>query len=51
MLEKISGTNLCGVDKNTHKKFQFGDYVFGFPKGGNTHMGKFKKKCFGPFRV
>jgi hypothetical protein len=29
--------------KNTKKKFQFGDYVLWFPKGEKTHMGKLKK--------
>jgi hypothetical protein len=37
--------------KNTEKKFQFGDYVLWFPKGKKTHMGKFKKIWFSPFRV
>jgi hypothetical protein len=32
-------------------KFQFGDDVLWFPKGENTHPGKFKKRWFGPFRV
>jgi hypothetical protein len=37
--------------KNIEKKFQFGDYVLWFPKGKKTHVGKFKKRWFGPFRV
>jgi hypothetical protein len=37
--------------KKTKKKFKFGDYVLWFPKGGKTHLGKFKKRLFGPFRV
>jgi hypothetical protein len=37
--------------KNTKKKFQFGDYVSWFSKGENTHLGKFKKRWFGPFMV
>jgi len=37
--------------KNIKKKFQFGDYVLWFPKGEKTHMGKFKKRWFGPFKV
>ncbi len=37
--------------KHTKKKFQFGDCVFQFPKGENTHLGKFKKRWFGPFKV
>jgi len=36
----------------THKKkFQFGDYVMWFPKGEKSHLGKFLKRWFGPFRV
>jgi len=36
----------------THrKKFQFEDYVLWFPKGKKTHMGKFLKILFGPFKV
>jgi hypothetical protein len=37
--------------KNIKKKFEFGDYVLWFPKGEKTHLSKFKKKWFGPFRV
>jgi len=37
--------------KNTKKKFQFGDYVSWFPKGENTHLGKFFKSWFGSFKV
>jgi hypothetical protein len=37
--------------KQTNKKFQFGDYVLWFPKGKNTHLRKFKKRWFGQFRV
>ncbi len=37
--------------KNTKKKFQFGDYVLWFPKGEKLHMDKFKKRWFGPFKV
>jgi hypothetical protein len=52
MLEQTNETYLCGVNKkNIEKKFQFGDYVLWFPKGENTHLGKFKKRWFGPFRV
>jgi hypothetical protein len=36
--------------KNT-KKFQFGNYVLWYFKGEKTHLGKFKKRWFGPFRV
>ncbi len=37
--------------KHIEKKFKFRDYVFWFPKGEKTHMGKFKKRWFGPFKV
>ncbi len=42
---------MCSQQKNTKKKFQFGDYVLWFPKGEKTHLGKFKKRWFGPFKV
>ncbi len=42
---------LLNQQKNINKKFQFGDYVLWFPKGEKTHMGKFKKRWFGPFKV
>jgi hypothetical protein len=50
------GTNqwsrfLWNQQKNTEKKFQFGNYVLWFRKGEKTHMGKFKKRWFGPFMV
>jgi hypothetical protein len=37
--------------KHTENKFQFGDYVMWLPKGKKTHLRKFKKRWFGPFRV
>jgi 23S rRNA A2030 N6-methylase RlmJ len=37
--------------ENTKKKFQFKDYVLWFPKKEKTHMGNFKKRWFGPFKV
>jgi hypothetical protein len=37
--------------KNTKKKFRFGDYVVWFPKEKKTYLGKSKKRRFGPFRV
>jgi len=33
------------------EKFQFGDYVLWFLKGEKTHLGKFKKRWFNPFKV
>jgi predicted RNA-binding protein with PUA-like domain len=48
---KNVGTNqwnrfLWSQQKNTNKKFQFGDYVLWFHKGENTHLGKFMKILF-----
>jgi hypothetical protein len=40
--------NLAKVSK---KKFKFGDHVLWFPKGHKTHIGKFTKKSFGPYKV
>ncbi len=37
--------------KHTKKKFQFGDYVLWFSKGEKSHLGKLKKRWFGPFKV
>ncbi len=37
--------------KNTKKKFQFGNYVLWLPKRENAYLGKFKKRWFGPFKV
>jgi hypothetical protein len=42
------GTNqwsifLWNQQKHIEKKFQFGDYVFLFPKGEKARLGKFKK--------
>jgi hypothetical protein len=52
MLEKTNGIYFCGINKNTQRKmFQFGNYVLWFPKGKKPHLGKFKKRLFGPFRV
>jgi hypothetical protein len=50
------GTNqwsrfLWSQQKNTKKKFQFRDYVMRFPKGKKSHLGKFNKIWFGPFKV
>jgi hypothetical protein len=33
---------LWNQQKHIKKKFQFWDYVLWFPKGENTHLGKFK---------
>jgi len=52
MWEQTNGSYLCGVNRKTQrKKFQFRDYVLWFPKEKNTHLGKFKKRWFGPSEV
>jgi hypothetical protein len=51
MWKPTNGIDLCGVNKKTLKKNQFGDYVLWFPKGENTHLGKFKNIWFDPFMV
>jgi hypothetical protein len=42
---------LWNQQKNKEKKFQFGDCILWFPMGEKTHLGKFKRRWFGPFRV
>ncbi len=37
--------------KNPKKQFNFGDYVLWFPKGNQSHLGKFTRKWFGPYIV
>jgi len=52
MWEPVGVTNFCGVNIKTHKRNCNLEIMFyGFPMGGKTHMDKFKKKWFGPFRV
>jgi len=51
MWEPTNGVDLSRVNRKNKKKFQFGDYILCFPKGKKTHLGKFKKKWFGPSRV
>jgi hypothetical protein len=52
MWEPTSGANFYGVNRKIlRKRFQFGDCVLWFPKGEKTHLGKFKKRLFGSFRV
>ncbi len=43
--------HLCGTSKYTKKKFKFGDYALWFLKGQKTHLGKFTKKWFGPYKI
>ncbi len=51
MLRINNGIVLYGVSKNIQKKFKFGDYVYWFPKGKKTHLGKFTKKWFGQYII
>ncbi len=37
--------------KNLEKQFNFGDYVLWFPKGNKSHLGKFTRKWFRPYKV
>ncbi len=37
--------------KESKTKFNFGDYVMWFPKENKSHLGKFTRKWFGPYRV
>ncbi len=42
---------LWSQQKNPKKQFNFGDYVLCFPKGNKSHLGKFIRKWFGPYKV
>jgi hypothetical protein len=42
---------LWSQQKNLEKQFNFGDYVPWFPKGKKSHLGKFTKKWFGPYKI
>ncbi len=42
---------LWSQQKNPEKQFNFGDYVLWFPKGNKSHLGKFTRKWFGPYKV
>jgi hypothetical protein len=37
--------------KESEKQFSFGDYVMWFPKGNKSHLRKFTKKWFGPYKI
>jgi len=37
--------------KESKKKFSSNDYVQCFPKGNKSHLGKFIRKWFGPYKV
>jgi hypothetical protein len=32
-------------------QFKFRDFIMWFPKGSKTHLGKFTRKWFGPYKV
>jgi hypothetical protein len=36
---------------NLEKQFSLGDYALWFPKGNKSHLGKFTRKWFGPYKV
>ncbi len=42
---------LWNQQKNLQKKNSFGDYVLWFPKGNKSHLGKFTRKWFGPYKI
>ncbi len=42
---------LWSQQKYKEKQFKFGDHVLWFPKGQQTHLGKFTKKWFSPYKV
>jgi len=42
---------LWSQQKNPKKLFNFVDYVQWFPKGNKSHLGKFIRKWYGPYRV
>ncbi len=37
--------------KECRKKFSFGDYVMWFPKGNESHLRKFTRKWFRPYKI
>ncbi len=43
--------NIMESIKESKKQFNFGDYVLWFPKGNKSHLGKFIKKWFGPYKI
>jgi len=42
---------LWSQQKNLEKQFSFGNYVIWFPKGNKSHIRKFTRKLFGPYKV
>jgi hypothetical protein len=39
------------LTKEFRKIVSFGDYVMWFPKGNKSHLTKFTKKWFGPYKI
>jgi hypothetical protein len=37
--------------KKFEKKLSFGEYVLWLPKGDKSHLGKFIRKWFGPYKM
>ncbi len=42
---------LWNQKNNIDKQFKFNDLVLWFPKKNKSHLGKFTRKWFGPYRV
>ncbi len=42
---------MWGQQKHLEKQLSFGDYVLWFPKGSKSHLGKFTRKWFGPYKI
>jgi len=51
MWEQISGAYFCGVNRKTQRRGFNLEIMLWFPKGEKTHLGKFLKGWFGPFKV
>jgi hypothetical protein len=51
MLEQTSGVDFYGVNKNIQIRSSNLEIMLWFPKGKKSHLGKFLKRWFGPFRV
>ncbi len=42
---------LWSQQKNPEKQFSFNDYVLWFPKCNESHLEKFTRKWFGPYKI
>jgi hypothetical protein len=51
MLEQTSGVDFYGVNINIQIRSSSLEIMLWFPRGEKSHLGKFLKKWFGPFRV